>query len=96
MRQGMPKMAQPAAKVSPGGPKWARLELLLPTLAALSATSSVSLRIFTYFYEVFVNNYVFFLKIPGNLTKIKQIPLKFMNIAQKHIKSLSKCAQMRQ
>ncbi len=82
----MPKMAQPASKFTPDGPKWAHLEPLLPTLEALLATWGVPLRIFTHFYEVFVNNCAVFLKIPGNLRKIKQIALKFMNIAQKHRK----------
>ncbi|MCP4684949.1 MAG: hypothetical protein GY867_05805 [bacterium] len=80
-------MVQPASKVSPDGPKWAHLEPLLPTLEALLATWSVPLRIFTHFYEVLVNNCAFFLKIPGNPRKIKQIALKIMNIAQKHRQS---------
>ncbi len=80
-------MAQPALKVSPDGPKWAHLEPLLPTLEALLATWGVPLRIFTHFYEVFVNNCAFFLKIHGNPRKIKQIALKIMNIAEKHRKS---------
>ncbi len=80
-------MAQPASKVSPDGPKWAHLEPLLPTLEALLVTWGVPLRIFTQFYEVFVNNYAFFLKIRGNPTKIKQIALKIMNSAQKNRKS---------
>ncbi|MCP4486003.1 MAG: hypothetical protein GY820_01540 [Gammaproteobacteria bacterium] len=86
MRQGRPKMAQPASKVSPNQPKCAHLEPLLPTLAALLATWGIPLRIFTHFYEVFVNNCAFFLKINENPRKIKQIALKIMNIAQKHRK----------
>ncbi len=43
MRKGMPKMAQPASKVSPDGPKSAHLEPLLPTLEALLATWGVAL-----------------------------------------------------
>ncbi len=80
-------MAQPASKVSSDGPKWAHLEPLLSTLAALLATWGVGLRIFTHFYEVFVNNCAFFLKINENPRKFMQLALKFMNIAQKHIKS---------
>ncbi len=87
MRQRMPKMAQPASKVSSGGQKWAHLEPLLPTLEALLATWGVHLRIFTHFYEVFVNNCAFFLKINENPRKIVQIALTFMNIEQKHRKS---------
>ncbi len=81
-------MAQPASKVSPDGPKWAHLEPLLLTLAALWATWGVRLRIFTHFCKVFVNNCAFFLKVLGNPRKTKQIALEIMNIAQKHRKSL--------
>ncbi len=80
-------MAQPASKVSPDGPKWAHLEPLLHTLEALLATWGVPVRIFTHFYEGFVNNCAFSLKIRGNSRKIKQIAFKFTNIAQKHRKS---------
>ncbi len=86
MRQGRPKMAQPALNVSPGGSKWGHLEPLLPTLEALLATWSVSLRVFTHFYEVSVNNCAFFLEINENTRKIMQTTSKFMNIAQKHRK----------
>ncbi len=86
MRQGRPKMAQPASKVSPDGARWAHLEPLLPTLEALLATWGVPLRIFTHFHGVFVNNCAFFLKIRGKTIKLQQIALNFMNIAQKHIK----------
>ncbi len=71
MHQGMPKMAQPASKVSPDGAKWAHLEPLLPTLEARLVTWCIPLSIFTYFYEVFVNNCALFLKIRGNPIKIK-------------------------
>ncbi len=71
-------MAQPASKVSLDGSKWAHLEPLLPTLDALLVSWGVRLRNFTHFYEVFVNNCAFFLKIHGNPRKIKQIALKFM------------------
>ncbi len=80
-------MAQPASEVSPAGAKWAHLEPLLPTLEAVLATWGVYLRIFMHFYEVFVNNCAFFLEIPENPRKIKQVALKIMNIAQKHRKS---------
>ena len=53
-------MAQPAPRVSLGGAKWAHVEPLLPTLAALLATWGVPLHNFTHFYEVFVNNCAFF------------------------------------
>ncbi len=86
MHQGMLKMVQPALEVSPEIPKWAHLRPLLPTLEALLATWDIHLRIFTHFYEVFMNNCIFFLKIHGNPGKIKQIALEVMNIAQKHIK----------
>ncbi len=87
MRQGRRKMAQPASKVSLDVPKWVHVETLLPTLVALLATWGVPLRNFTHFYEVFVNNCAFFLKINENPRKIKQIASKFMNIPQKHRKS---------
>ncbi len=74
-------------KVTPDGAKCAHLEPLLPTLEALLATWGVPLRIFTHFYEVFVNNCAVFLKINERPRKIVQIALKFMNIAQKHRKS---------
>ncbi len=77
-------MAQPASKLSPDGAKWAHLEPLSPTLEALFAIWGVPLCIFTHFCEVFVNNCAFFLKIPGNPRKIKQLALKIMNIAQKY------------
>ncbi len=79
-------MPQPASKVSSDGPKLAHLEPLLPTLEALLATCGTPLRIFTHFYEVFVNSCAFCLKINGNPRKIKQIALEIMNIAQKHRK----------
>ncbi len=88
MREGMPKMAQPASKVSPDVPKWAHLEPLLLTLEALLATWGVRLRIFMHFYEVFVNNCAFFLKTKENPRKIMQIALKIMNIAEKHTKGI--------
>ncbi len=66
-------MVQPASKVSPDGPKWSHLEPLSPILAARLVTWGVPLRIFVHFYEVFVNNRAFFLKIRGNPRKIKQI-----------------------
>ena len=96
MRQGRPKMAQPASKLNPDGPKWAHLEPLLPTLEALLATWGVPLRIFMHFYEVFVNNCAFFLKIHGNPRKIKQIALKFMTCTktQKTSLKVSKNAPM--
>ncbi len=87
MPQGMPKMAQPASRVSPDGPKWAHLEPLSLTLEALLVTWGIPLRMFTHFYEVFMNKCAFFLKILGNPRKNKQNTLKFMNIAQKHRKS---------
>ncbi len=71
MRQGRPKMAQPASKVSMDGPEWAHLAPLLPTLEALLATWGIPLRIFTHCYEVFVNNCAFFLKINENPRKIR-------------------------
>ncbi len=80
-------MVQPASKVSLDGPKWAHLEPVLLTLEARLATWGVRFRIYTHFYEVFVNDCAFFLKINENPRKIMQIALKFMNIAQKHRKS---------
>ncbi len=87
IRQGRPKMAQPASKVSQQGPKRAHLGPILHTLEALLATWCIPLRIFMHFYDVFVNNCAFFLKIHGKPTNIKQIALKIMNFAQKHRKS---------
>ncbi len=85
MVQRASKMAQPASKVSPGGPKWAHLEPLLHTLEALL----VPLRIFfTHFCEVLVKNCAFSLKINENPGNITQAALKFMNIAQEHRKVL--------
>ncbi len=84
MRQGEAKNGTAGIKSEPGGPKWAHVEPLLPTLEALLATWGIPLCIFTHFYEVFVNNCAFFLKIKENPRKIKQIALKIMNIAQKH------------
>ncbi len=87
-------MAPTAPKVSLDGSKWyhlmpllSTLDALLLTLEALLATWDARLRIFTHFYEGFVNNYTFLLKIHGNTTKIQQIETQVMNIAQKHIKS---------
>ncbi len=51
------------------------------------ATFLALYNIFMHFYEVFVNNCAFFLKIRGNPRKIKQIASKIMNMAQKHGKS---------
>ncbi len=87
MRQGRPKMGQLASKVSLDGSKWAHLEPLLHTLEALLATWCVPLRIFMPFYEVFVNNSAFFLKINEHPRKVGQIALNFLNIGQKHRKS---------
>ncbi len=86
MHQGMPKMAQPASKVSLDGPKYTLLGPLLPTLDALLTTCGTPLRIFTHCYEVFANNCTFFLKAHGKTTKIKQIALKILSIAEKHRK----------
>ena len=88
MRQGRRKMAQPASKVSPNGPKWAHLRPLLRTLDALLATWGVPLCMFMHFYKVFVNTCAFLMKIYGKATKIQQIALKIMNIANKHRKSV--------
>ncbi len=49
MHQGRPKMAQPASKVCPDGPKWAHLKPFLHTFDALLATWGLPLRIFTHF-----------------------------------------------
>ncbi len=97
MRKSVPRDAKngPAGiKSEPGWTKMARLgplmptwDALLPTLDALLATWGFPLPIFTHFYEVFVNNCAFFLKISENPRKIKQIALKIMNIAQNHRKS---------
>ncbi len=73
MRQWKPKMAQPASKVSLDGTKWTHLEPLLPTLEALLATWCIHLHIFTHFYEIFVNNCAFFLKIRGNTRKTSKL-----------------------
>ncbi len=68
-------MAQPVAEVSLDGPKTAHLGPLLHTLEALLATWCIPLRIFMYLYEVFVNNYTFFLKIRVNPKENKQVAL---------------------
>ncbi len=72
MRQGIPKMAHPATKVIPDEPKWAQFGRTFGHLGR------------SHFYEVFVSNCAFFLKINETPRKIRQIDLKFMNIAQKH------------
>ena len=87
MRQGMPKMAHRASKVSPDEPKWAHLVPFLRTLDAFLATWGVPLCMFMHFYEVFVNTCAFLMKIHGKTTKIQQIALNILNIAQKHRKS---------
>ncbi len=87
MRQGRPKMALPALKVSSDGPKYAHLGPLLRTLEAFLATWGVPLCMFMHFYKVFVNTCAFLMKIHVKTTKIQQIALKIMNIAQKHRKS---------
>ncbi len=63
MRQGRPKMAQPASKVSPDGPKWAHLRPLLRTLEAFLGTWGVPLCMVMHVYQVFVNTCAFFMKI---------------------------------
>ncbi len=70
-------MAQLSSNVSQEGRKWAHLVPLLLTLEALLAAWGIPLRIFTHFYQVFVNNCAFFLlKVHGNPTKIQQIVLR--------------------
>ncbi len=86
MRQGRPKLAQRASKMSPDGPKCAHLGPLLRTLEAFLATWGIPFCIFMHFYKVFVNTCAFSIKIHGKHRKIQQIALKMMNIAQKHIK----------
>ncbi len=96
MRQGRPKMAQPASKLSPDGPKWARLGPLLGTLEVFLAPWCIPLCIFMHFYQLIVNTCAFSMKSHGKHRKIQQIAMKMMNIAQTHIKSAYKCAKMRQ
>ncbi len=80
-------MAQPASKVSQEVPKHAHLVPLLPTLEALLASWGIPLRIFTHFYQVFVNVCAFLLKVHGKPRKIQQIAPKITNSARKHRKS---------
>ncbi len=68
----------------------------MSTLEAFLSLWGVRLRIFTQFYEVFVNNCPFFMKINENTRKIKQIAFRIMIFAQKHRKSRYKWAKMRQ
>ncbi len=68
------------------GPLLHTLDAVLRAVEALLATWGIPLRIFMHFYEVFVSNCAFFLKIRGDPRKIKQIALKIMNIVQKHRK----------
>ncbi len=75
------------SKMGPPGARFPTLDALLRTLEAILATWGIPLRIFTHFYEAFINNCAFFLKIHGNPRKIKQDALKIMHIAQKHRKS---------
>ncbi len=75
-------MAQPAAKVSQQGPKWAHLVPLLPTLDALLATWRIPLPVFTHFYQVFVNICVFLLKINGQFRKFQEIAVKSIDFTQ--------------
>ncbi len=86
-------MAQPVSKVVPDGPKWAHLKPLLPTLEALLATWGVPLRIFTHFYEVFVNNCAFFLKSNENARKIVQIVFRIHEYCTKTQKKLLKVGE---
>ncbi len=96
MRQRRPKMAPLASKVCPDGSKWAHLGPLLSTLEALLATCGIPLRIFTHFYQVFVNICAFSLKIHEKPRKIQQTAPKITNIAQKYRKSASKRVKMPQ
>ncbi len=83
----MPKMARSASKVCPDGPKWAHLEPLLRTLEALLATWGLPLLVFMHFYQVFVNNCAFLMKLHGKTIKIQQIAVKSKNTAHKQRKS---------
>ncbi len=85
-----PREAQNSPASVKSEPRWTKMghvEPPLPTSDPLLATWG-SLTNFKHFYEVFVINCAFFLKIRGNPRKIKQIALKIINIAQKHRKNL--------
>ncbi len=82
-RQGTPKMAQLASKVSPAGPKWAHLGHFLATLQALLASWGVHLRMFVHVYKVFVNICAFLLKVNGKVRKIHKIALKIIDFTHK-------------
>ena len=56
------------------------------TLDALLVTQDIPLRIFAHFYQVFVDNCAFQLKIHGETTKVQQNAAKIMSIAQEHRK----------
>ena len=77
-------MAQPASKMSPDEPKWAHLGPLLCTLDAFLATWGIPFCIFMHFYKVFVNTCAFLMKIHGKTTKMLQIAVKIIILAQKH------------
>ena len=86
----MVKNAPREAKNGPAGVKsesgWTKMgppEPLLRTLEAFLATSGVPLRMFIHFYQVFLNTCAFLMKIRGKTTKIQQIALNIINIAQK-------------
>ncbi len=64
------------------------------TLEALLVTWDIPLRIFAHFYQVFVNNYAFLLKIHVETTKLQQNAAKIMNIAQEHRKGAYNCEGM--
>ena len=80
-------MAQPASKVSPDGPKEAKngpAGLKSEHGWTKMGTWGVPLCTLMHFYQVSVNTYAFLMNIHGKPTKIQQIAVKIMNIAQKH------------
>ncbi len=76
-------MVNLASKVSPEGPKWSHREPLWMHFGHLGH----SFANFCTFYQVFVNNYAFLLKIHVETTKLQQNAAKIMSIAQEHRKS---------
>ncbi len=71
------------------GPAGVKSETGWTKMGPLGATFALGafLYAFTHFYEGPANNCALFLRNNENTRKIKQIALKFMNIAQKHRKS---------
>ncbi len=65
-------------------PGWTKMGPPGATFAHFGGTWGAPLCMFMHFYKLLVNTYAFSMKIHVKTTKIQQIALKIMNIAQKH------------